>query len=205
MVQCPDCRLRPVLHADLLQDGLDVHFDRPIGNLELVRDLLVLSAVEQAGEDLHLAVRQAVDMAHVSVIASRHYPSVGQEVGKVRGEHLLAKQDKAQRLLQGVARHVLEQVAVDTCRQRVCQTVYSDGFGQDDDPGARSRDADLIYGCYQRLAAIGKVDENQSRLQGFDEGERIVDRERLVDDLERGIREDSAQSLAKKSTSIDQK
>src|SRR5260221_12347828 len=60
VVECPDCRLRSVLHVDLFQNRLEVYFDRAIGNLEVVRDLLVLRAFAQAAEGLHFAIGQAV-------------------------------------------------------------------------------------------------------------------------------------------------
>src|SRR5216683_4152724 len=116
MIERPDRRLRPILHVDLLENGLDMHLDDAVGDVELVGYLLVRGAIEQAAKDLHFTVRQAVDMADLPALAAQIYPPVGEQLSEFGREHFLAEQDEPQRRGQGVSRYVFQQVAVDAHR-----------------------------------------------------------------------------------------
>jgi hypothetical protein len=63
--------------------------------------------------------------------------------------------------VQSFGRDAVRQIAVNSRRQNVGQTVAYDGAGQDDDPYARRRGKNLTHVLGRTLAALRQVDEHE--------------------------------------------
>jgi hypothetical protein len=72
-----------------------VHLHRAVGDVERMGDLLVLIALNEARQDLHLAARQTIEM--VRLAAARRRVPIGEQMGEIGGEDLLARRNPSRK------------------------------------------------------------------------------------------------------------